>query len=280
LREAGKVVSLSSESQKKQFKLYKEDVQKRGKPFFPHAMFHDTVMSLVVVSVIVALTCIWYFDSGEEPGDSGLLGPRYTEKADPGTTSFIPRPDWYFFFLFYLLRIFKWPESVILATIGIPTILLVMLIAVPFVDRRRERRLSRRPVAVVAALLVIASMGILTYKGAVAKESLGSESIEKVPEWIAENNLPAEAEPGAELFAVAGCLNCHSYLGTGGGFPGAPDLSDEGGRGRGVQYQIDHLKCPSCVTPGSVMPAFDALSDEQLQQLAVFLEASKGSEGG
>src|SRR5919198_6539389 len=122
-----------------QFQLYKEDVKKRGKPFYPYAMFHDTVMSFVVVSVIIALACVWRFTSGSEPGDSGILGPRYTAEADPGTTSFVPRPDWYFYFLFYLLRIFKWPESVILGTVGIPTILLIILIALPFLDLRRER---------------------------------------------------------------------------------------------------------------------------------------------
>ena len=74
----------------------------------------------------------------------------------------MPRPDWYFYFLFYLLRIFKWPETVVLGTVGIPTILLVILIALPFFDRRRERRLSRRPVAIVAAILVVLSMGVLT----------------------------------------------------------------------------------------------------------------------
>ena len=73
-----------------QFKLYKEDVQRRGKPFFPYAMFHDTVMSFVVVAVIIALASIWYFTSGPEPGDSGLLGPRYAEQADPGTTPVHP----------------------------------------------------------------------------------------------------------------------------------------------------------------------------------------------
>src|SRR6185295_18272135 len=163
---------MSSEEQRRQFELYKKRVKTRGKPFFPYAMFHDTIMSLVVVSVIVGLACLWYFTSGEQPGDSGVLGPRYAEEADPGTTSFVPRPDWYFYFLFYLLRIFKWPESVILGTVGIPTIALILLIALPFLDRRPERRLVRRPVAVVAALLVIASMGVLTYKGATAKESL------------------------------------------------------------------------------------------------------------
>ena len=192
----------------------------------------------------------------------------------------MPRPDWYFYFLFYLLRIFKWPESVILATVGIPTILLIMLLAVPFVDRRRERRLSRRPVAVVGSLLVIASMGILTYKGAAAKESLGSENVAKVTDWIQREALPAAAKPGAELFAESGCLNCHSYLGTGGGFAGAPDLSAEGSKGRGVKFQIEHLKNPSAVTPGSPMPSFAALSDQQLNDLAVFLEASKGPQGG
>ena len=76
---------------------------------------------------------------------SGILGPWYTEPADPATTSFVPRPDWYFYFLFYLLRIFKWPETVFIATVGIPTICLVLLIGLPFYDRRRERRPTHRP---------------------------------------------------------------------------------------------------------------------------------------
>jgi menaquinol-cytochrome c reductase cytochrome b/c subunit len=271
---------MSTEEQRRQFELYKKNVQQRGKPFYPYAIFHDTVMSFVVVCVIVGLACLWYFTSGEEAGDSGVLGPRYTEESDPGTISFTPRPDWYFYFLFYLLRIFQWPESVVLATVGIPTILLVILFAVPFFDRRRERRLVRRPVAVVAALLVIASMGVLTYKGATAREALASENLAQVPVWVEQQNLPQEAVPGAEIFAQLTCLNCHSYLDTGGGFPGAPDLTAEGEKGRGIQWQIDHLECPTCVTPGSQMPPFDALEQEQLRQLAVFLEASKGPQGG
>ena len=101
----------------------------------------------------------------------------YTDKADPATTNFVPRPDWFFYFLFYLLRIFKWPETVVLGTVGIPTMLLILLIGLPFYDRRPERRIARRPVAVVAAILVVISMGVLTWKGATAKEALGSELI-------------------------------------------------------------------------------------------------------
>src|SRR5215218_8773170 len=199
------------------FKGYKEDVKRDGKPFFPHAMFHDTVMSLVVVSTIIGLACVWYFTSDEQAGEEGAgwLGPRYTEEADPGTINFVPRPDWYFYFLFYLLRIFKWPETVILGTVGIPTICLMLLLALPFMDLRSERRLLRRPVAIVAVILVVLSMGVLTWKGATAKEALGSELKAEVPHWVEREALPQNAVAGANLFAESGCLNCHTYLGVG-----------------------------------------------------------------
>jgi menaquinol-cytochrome c reductase cytochrome b/c subunit len=242
-------------------------------------MFHDTVMSLVVVSVIVGLATIWKWTSWGPHHDGlhqGILGPEYTEPADPGTTSFVPRPDWYFYFLFYLLRVFKWPESVFLGTVGVPTIALILLIGIPFYDRRRERRLLRRPVAVVGAVLVILSMAVLTWKGATAKEALASEVVLDVPHWISAEKLPANAVPGAKLFAVAGCTACHTYLGSGGAQLGAPDLTSIGTRNLGIDFQVRHLKCPSCVNPGSPMPKFESLGDQRLHDLAVFLEASKG----
>ena len=257
---------------------YKEDVQKTGKPFFPHAMFHDTVMSLVVVCVIIGLACVWKWTiPGDHTGTgAGWLGPLYTDEADPGTTSFVPRPDWYFYFLFYLLRIFKWPNAVILGTVGIVTVIMVLMLALPFLDRRRERRLSRRPVAVVITILTVIAMGTLTYKGATAKEALGSETVGLVGGWVKKNNLPPAAVPGAKLFAESGCLTCHTYLGSGSSNLGAPDLSEIGNKGLGIDTQIKHLKNPSSVTPGSPMPSFAGLGDENLRKLAIFLEASKG----
>jgi len=273
-------VSSRIERRRREFQQYKKDVASRGKPFHPFAMLHDTIMSLVVVCVIVGLAIIWRYTSHTAVGHgsvSGILGKLYDDPADPGTINFVPRPDWYFYFLFYLLRIFKWPESVILGTIGIPTICLILLLAVPFTDLRAERRLSRRPVAIVAALLTIASMGVLTYKGATAKEALGSELLADVPHWVQQEHLPQSAVPGAKLFAQSGCLNCHTYLGVGSANLGAPNLTDIGSKNLGVDFQIRHLKCPACVNPGSPMPSFAAFSDQQLRQLAVFLEASKGT---
>jgi menaquinol-cytochrome c reductase cytochrome b/c subunit len=260
---------------------YKEDVKERGKPFFPYAMYHDTVMSLVVVTVIIGVACVWYFTSGPDPktcgsGDSCLLGPRYSEPADPGTTNFVPRPDWYFYFLFYLLRIFKWPNSVILGTVGIPTVLLIIAFIIPFVDRRRERRLSRRPVAIIAAILVVVSMGVLTYKGATAKEALASEVVQAVPTWAQRQGFQdnKDAIAGATIFASSGCTACHTYLGTGSSNQGAPDLSNIGAQGQSKQFFMNYVRDPSKFG-NNVMPKF-GFNDQQLSQLAEFLMASKG----
>jgi menaquinol-cytochrome c reductase cytochrome b/c subunit len=277
---SGRKPSASLQANRDEFARYKADVKKRGKPFFPYAMFHDTVMSLVVVLVIVALACVWKWTT---PGDhtgtgAGWLGTLYADKADPGTTSFVPRPDWYFYFLFYLLRIFKWPESVILGTVGIPTIIILLLLALPFLDRRRERRLSRRPVAVVITILTVIALGTLTYKGATAKEALASELASLPPEWAKKQGFEGnqEALAGAVLFTQAGCTTCHTYLGTGSSNLGAPDLSKIGTKGLGIERQIQHLKDPRSVTPGSAMPSFAQLGEDNLRKLAVFLEASKG----
>jgi mono/diheme cytochrome c family protein len=252
------------------FQRYKANVKKTGKPFYPFAMFHDTVMSLVVVSVITGLAIVWRY--------SDILGPLIGPKADPGTTSFVPRPDWYFYFLFYLLRIFKWPETVIIGTIGIPTICLVLLLGLPFVDTRMERRLSRRPVAIIAAVLVILSMGALTWKGATAKESLGSEVLGAVPDWAEKEGFAANevAVAGAELFAQS-CTTCHTYLGAGSSNQGAPDLSAIGASGQGVDFFERYVSDPSQFG-NTIMPIFgEQLSKEQIHQIAVFLDASKGA---
>jgi menaquinol-cytochrome c reductase cytochrome b/c subunit len=262
------------------YQQYKEDVKERGKPFYPFAMLHDTIMSLVVVVVIVGLAIVWKYTT---PGDhqtteAGWLGKLYDEPSDPGTINFVPRPDWYFYFLFYLLRIFKWPPTVIIGTVGLPTVLLIILLALPFIDTRPERRLSRRPVAIVTFIVVVISMGVLTYKGATAKEALGTELLSHVPTWAKkqgfENNPQAIA--GAKLFAVAGCLNCHTYLGEGGTNLGAPDLSAEGAKNKGIDFQVRHLQNPASVNPGSPMPSFAGLGTQRLTELAHFLEASKG----
>src|ERR687896_713229 len=91
----------------------------KGKPFYPYAVAKDSIMAAIVVLLIAFLSLMF----GAE------LGP----KADPTTTTYVPRPEWYFFFLFELLRIIKPAVLTPLATIGIPTICMVLLLLLPFV---------------------------------------------------------------------------------------------------------------------------------------------------
>jgi hypothetical protein len=270
------------------YRQYKADVKERGKKFFPYAMLHDTIMSLVVVIVIIALAAIWKWTvpGTHEGTESGWLGKLYDEPADPGTISFIPRPDWYFYFLFYLLRIFKWPESVILGTIGVPTLCALLLLALPFMDIRAERRPLHRPVAMVAAVLVILSMGVLTWKGATVVETLGSVEVANVPTWAKEQGFEGNkaAIAGATLFAESGCLNCHTYLGSGSSNLGAPDLSAIGTNGKTAEQFAKYVANPA-EFGNNVMPPYGqaaggAFTAAQLAEVGEFLFSSKGPSGG
>src|SRR4051794_41210324 len=98
-------------------------------------------MALIVMIVIIALSIV--------------LGAELGPKADPSTTTYVPRPEWYFFFLFEVLRVIKPPELVPLATIGVPTVAMILLFTLPFIDRSPERRPERRPIATTAAVLTI-----------------------------------------------------------------------------------------------------------------------------
>src|SRR5688500_19670514 len=131
-----------------------EVMKKKGKPFFTYAVLKDSVMMMIVALVIVAMSLI--------------LGAEQGPKADPTTTTYVPRPEWYFFFLFELLRVIKPPELVPVATIGIPTLCMVLLLLLPFYDRNPERRPERRPIATTAGCLTIVAMAYLTLLGAEA----------------------------------------------------------------------------------------------------------------
>src|SRR3984885_7220869 len=124
----------------------------QGKPFFPYAVAKDAAMACVVMAIIIAMSLV--------------LGAELGSKANPTTTTYVPRPEWYFFFLFEVLRVIKPPSLVPLATIGVPTLGMILLFLLPFYDRGPERRPERRPLAMAAAFFTIAAMGFLTYQGA------------------------------------------------------------------------------------------------------------------
>jgi quinol-cytochrome oxidoreductase complex cytochrome b subunit len=225
--------------EKEQYLVEYEVLKKKGKPFFPYAVAKDSAMALVVVLVIAVMSL--------------MLGAELGPKVDPTTTTYVPRPEWYFFFLFELLRVLKPPWLVPMATIGIPTICMVLLLLLPFYDRGPERRPERRPIATTAGVLTIIAMAYLTFLGATAGSPTQID-LEVAPEF----------EPGKAVVAQQGCLACHK-------------IGENGNDGPGVDFTEIGSRLPrsaiarSLQNPPEGMPNFSGLPPEKLSDLTAFL---------
>jgi menaquinol-cytochrome c reductase cytochrome b/c subunit len=233
---------------KEQYLREYEVLKKKGKPFFPYAVTKDSAMALVVVLVIVVMSI--------------FLGAEQGPKADPTTTTYVPRPEWYFFFLFELLRVIKPPELVPLATIGIPTIAMILLFLLPFYDRGPERHPLRRPIATAAGVLTIASMAFLTFVGAEA----GPPSKIDLP-------TAPQFEAGKQVVASQGCLGCHKIGDNGNQL--APNLTEVGAR-------IPAAAIARSVEIGpSFMPSYKGLIEQDpkaFDELVAYLASLNGEE--
>ncbi len=216
-----------------------ETLKKKGKPFFPYAVLKDTTMMLVVALVIVALSIV--------------LGAEQGPKVDPTTTTYTPRPEWYFFFLFELLRVIKPPWAVPIATIGIPTIAMVLLLLLPFYDRNAERRPERRPIALTAGILTIIAMAYLTFLGATSG-----------PPSEIDLKTTAALEPGKEVVAQSGCLACHRLGDNGNNGPG-PELTHIGAR------LPRNAIARSLEVGPSIMPSYSGLSPQKFAALTAYI---------
>jgi menaquinol-cytochrome c reductase cytochrome b/c subunit len=243
-----------------------------GHPFFPYAMFHDTVVNLLIVLIIIGMAVAWHatagpINSAHPTGQNGVLGALYEQKANPAVQSTEPRPEWYFLFLFELLRIFKTPAELILATIIIPTIWMVLLIVWPFLDRGRDRRLSRRPWGVAVGLSVPAVLIALTIAGAIAPGVLAGTAISANPQ--------INALPGSALIVKNGCSGCHQFPSGGANGPGT-NLSNGspkyGTDQKGLQQWISHLAADQ----GTGMPAFGKTnSPQEIAEMAQVIASLK-----
>jgi len=226
----------------------------QGKPFFPYAVAKDAVMACVVLAVIIALSLV--------------LGAELASKANPTTTTYVPRPEWYFFFLFEVLRVIKPPSLVPLATIGVPTIGMILLFLLPFFDRGPERRPERRPIATATFVLVAGAMALLTYQGAQAGSPTAIEVATPAPVKQAGGATLAEFEAGKKIVAQSGCLACHKIGENGNAGPG-PDLTHIASRlkSQGIARTL--------VNPTAPMPSFKNLPPQKFKSVVAFLSLLK-----
>jgi menaquinol-cytochrome c reductase cytochrome b/c subunit len=228
--------------QKERYLREYQILKSQGKPFFPYAVLKDSAMAAIVLAVIIALAIV-------------LGAGELANKADPTTTTYTPRPDWYFYFLFEVLRVIKPPSLVVLASVGIPTIALVLLLLLPFYDRNPERRPERRPIATTAGVATIAAMAYLTYLGAHA------EAPDKV-----NLPVPASAEAGQVVVNQSGCAACHKFGEAGNAGPG-PDLTKVGER-LPAEAIVRTLRNPT-----APMPSYQDLPPKKFDALVQYLSA-------
>jgi menaquinol-cytochrome c reductase cytochrome b/c subunit len=222
-------------------------LKNQGKPFFPYAVLKDSMMACIVLLVIIAMSII--------------LGAELGPKADPTTTSYTPRPEWYFFFLFELLRVIKPPAVVFIATIGVPTICMILLIILPFIDRNPERNPLKRPIATLAGITTIAAMAYLTVEGARAG----------APGQVSSIKVPTQYEQGKLVFAESGCQGCHRIGEDGNAGPG-PNLTNIGTR------LAPPAIARTLINPTAPMPSFARLQQQhpaQFNALVNFLGSLK-----
>ncbi|HLI31955.1 MAG TPA: c-type cytochrome [Solirubrobacteraceae bacterium] len=243
-----------NQRQKEEYLREYSILKSEGKPFFPYAVAKDAAMACIVMAIIITLSILF----GAE------LGP----KVNPTSTTYVPRPDWYFFFLFELLRITKPPSLTGLATVGIPTLGMILLFLLPFFDRSPERRPERRPVAMFTLVFVVGAMAFLTYDGATIGTPTALEI--KTPKAVIAQGAAAVAkfEAGRLGVAQSGCEACHDIAGNGNPGPG-PELTHIGARvpEEAIARTLDNPIAP--------MPSFRHLPNAKFEAIIYFLSQLK-----
>ncbi len=222
-------------------------------PFFPDFALIECLTALLLFVVLLLL--------------ASLTKPSLEEVADPTASGYVPRPEWYFLWIFQSLKYFK-GQYEILGTFALPALLIALLVSLPFIDRRaRPRRLLPRtrpvrlwPRLVAAGALV--GLGFLTLSAATSE----------APMTRAGANLTQDQLAGKLLFEKMGCASCHNVGGVGG--TRGPDLTEFGNRPNANQRVLLHFTGIG-QAPGSEMPGY-VLSEQELRSLAAYLLSLKG----
>ncbi len=246
--------------------------------FFPEQVFKDTVGVAIAFIILFVMAVV-----AKVPLE---------RLADPTDTAYIPRPEWYFLFLFQMLKFFKGPLETV-GSVVLPGLAVLTLFLVPFIDRGPMIRLGKRTFAISFVILAaIAWTGLTTaaivttpknQESADVTETPATETPEAASAPTANPELPIPAAPaptlaawqrlipeelaGLGIFKKQGCMGCHPGAGQKGI---GPDLTRIPPSQRNVAWLVPHFKNPSQIVPGSVMPPVD-LPNADLNALALFV---------
>jgi ubiquinol-cytochrome c reductase cytochrome b subunit len=228
------------------------DEVRPNQQFYPRQAFKDTVAIFAAFAILFIMAV-----AARVPLE---------QLADPTDTAYLPRPEWYFLFLFQTLKLFSGPLEVVGAVV-LPGLAILAIVLVPFIDRGRMVKVTRRTVALAfVALAAIGWTGLTT----AAVMSTPKEAREVEVDFSAPTDwmqLSPEEMAGVAYFRQENCISCH-VIGERGTKVG-PDLTRIAIH-KDATWMIQHFKRPAAMRPGSSMPPIQ-LSDSQLNSLAAFL---------
>ena len=179
-----------------EYKIEKE----RGYKFWPDVIYKDLLASFAVFLLLIGLAV--------------FVGVAAEPPADPNDASYIPRPEWYFLFLFEMLKFFPGQIEWV-GTFIIPTIAVLALFLLPFYDRSPFRHWKKRKFAVVLMSIIVVGIVALTIMAAVTTPPQEETSL--------ASSLSEQIVLGQDLYSVH-CVECHGPDGEGGEIIGVEGL--------------------------------------------------------
>jgi len=228
------------------------DEAKPKKKFYPEQAFKDTAAIFVAFAILFVM--------------AAAVRVPLERLADPTDATYIPRPDWYFLFLFQTLKFFNGPLEVV-GSVILPGLAVLALLLIPFVDRGRVMRVTRRTAAFGAVTLAALGWSGLTVAAIVTTPKADNTVAIDFAGPTGWMQLSPQELAGIGYFRKEHCSSCHT---VGGDKPGiGPDLADMPIR-KSAAWMIEHFKRPAVMVPGTSMPAIQ-LNDSQLNSLAAFL---------
>jgi len=231
------------------------DEVKPSKKFYPQQAFKDTVAIFAAFVVLFTMAV--------------AVRVPLERLADPTDTTYVPRPDWYFLFLYQTLKFFEGPLAVV-GSVVLPGLAVLALLLVPFVDRGQVMRITRRTVAFGMVALALVGWSSLTVAAIVTTpkpDNTVAIDYGAPTDWL---GLSPQELAGIGYFREEHCSTCHSLGAKAGASSGpGPDLANVPIK-KSAAWMIEHFKHPAAMVPGSSMPAIQ-LTDAQLNALAAFL---------
>jgi ubiquinol-cytochrome c reductase cytochrome b subunit len=226
--------------------------KRAGVRFWPDIIGKDAIVGVGIVAILVVL--------------AATLGAPLEPPADPTDTAYVPRPEWYFLPLYQLLRMVPGSLESWVA-VGVPSALILVLLALPLVDKRSTRSLPRRPLAIGGLAVVLGCSGLL----------IGLSARGAGPPVTPEVGRPLASveRAGRAFFQSQQCGGCHKVAGVGG--DNGPDLTQVGLR-HSEGWLHSFLEAPSRFHAESRMPAYGppALSHQEIEELAHYLSSMRG----